>query len=112
MIRSELIRLEPDFEAKESGYTATSYIKVLDESWPELGGSDIIFMQDNVPIHTAKSVQKWFKDHAAEVMEWPPNSPNLNPIEHMWFPLKEGVYGVNPRIREVRGSDEDREDFL
>jgi transposase len=45
-------------------------------------------------------------------MEWPPYSPDLYPIEHMWFPLKEGVYDVTPDIENRQGPDEKKGDFL
>jgi transposase len=43
----------------------------------------MIFMQNNAHIHTAKKVKKWFEDEGIPVMEWPPYSPDLNPIEHL-----------------------------
>ncbi len=45
--------------------------------------ADFIFQQDLAPAHTAKSTKSWFNDHGVTVLDWPANSPDLNPIDNL-----------------------------
>ena len=103
--RSNLVCMARDEEANKGGYSATSYIQVLDEYLPTIWEPGLLFMQDNAPIHTAKKVAKWFEDNGIDILKWLPYSPDLKPIEHLWRKLKELVCQVNPHIEQVADGD-------
>ncbi|KAK7555139.1 hypothetical protein IWX91DRAFT_347109 [Phyllosticta citricarpa] len=54
---SDLVVMERDPEAKKNGYSANSYIQVLNKMIPTLWEPGMEFMQDNAPIHKAKKVK-------------------------------------------------------
>jgi hypothetical protein len=55
--RCPLFILSRDFESAKFGYTANSYIEVLENRLLDSYYDGLIFMQDNAPIHTAKKVK-------------------------------------------------------
>ena len=94
----------------EGHVKAIQYVTMLDENLPLLIDrlptnmkADVIFQQDNATIHTAHITRGWFADNNILVMDWPPNSPDMNPIEHVWRELKAKLHTQFPDTYAISG---------
>ena len=99
--------MDRDFESKKFGYSANSYIEVLDAQLARHYTDDMWFVHDNAPIHTANKVKAWFKEQKIDVQDWAPYSPDMNPIEHVWKALKELVAEMYPEAMKNTSETEE-----
>ena len=62
-----------------------------------------IFKQDNAPCHMAKFNKTCMNEHVVQLLDWPAQSPETSPIEHMWRIIKAAVSERKPRnMQELR----------
>ncbi len=64
-------------------------------SWLQCTHLLMYFQQDNAPCHKAQIISDWFLEHNNEftLLKWPPHSPDLNPIEHLWDVVEREIHG-------------------
>lgn len=55
-------------------------------------GPHFIFVDDNARPHRARMINVALEHHGITRMQWPPRSPDCNPIEHVWDHLQRQIH--------------------
>ncbi|KAG1674513.1 CD63 antigen [Nymphon striatum] len=67
------------------GIFQTHLLPTMKRDFPD---GDGIFQQDLAPCHTSCKMRTFFEESGLEVLDWPGNSPDINPIENLWVIMK------------------------
>ncbi|GBM06396.1 Transposable element Tc3 transposase [Araneus ventricosus] len=72
------------------------YIETLEDHLmpfaENIGGRNWQYQQDDAPIHYSNATKNYLNSKNVAVLEWPPMSPDLNPIKNVWRNMSRKVY--------------------
>ena len=81
----------------EENFDADIYINFLKEAMLEMkefsGEENVVMQMDNARYHWTNQVLQFYQKNNIKVIDWPPYSPDLNPIENLWSIMKDKLKG-------------------
>lgn len=89
----------------ENTLDACRYIDLLKDNGVledaiETFGDQFKFQQDGAPVHTAKKAMRYLTQRCDVIVNWPPNSPDLNVIEMIWAIMKAVLAEERPKTAD------------
>ena len=80
----------------DGNMNSQKYIQTLDDNiWPvvtkHFGNNTWYFQDDNAPCHRSRESEDWKHRNQIPQISWPPQSPDLSPIENIWLLLKNKI---------------------
>jgi transposase len=103
--------MDRDPHTKKKGYSSKIYMDALAKGLLPHYRRSQLFMQDNAGTHTSYVVRAFLLRHHINTIAWPPYSLDLNPIEHLWWHLKKGMFGHYPQYNYYSVAAEEWEGF-
>jgi transposase len=76
---------------KSGNYIQTVQDHMLPHIQAQYPDGSGIFQQDNAPCHKSRATMAFFQSNNINILDWPPYSPDLNPIENLWGIIKNKV---------------------
>ena len=81
----------------EDSMSSVNYIEILKEALEEirskLNSDEVMLQMDNARYHWTTLDLEFYSNNGIIVIDWPPYSPDLNPIENIWAFMKKQLEG-------------------